>query len=475
MRRRLLAALLGLVGLVVLVYTVPLARYLAEVERDRLVTALERDAFVLAGRAKELLDVTPNGALPELEPLVEGYSADHAEATVVITDWRGLLVASNDDGAAAGEDYGNRPEVASALDGTPASGERESRTLGTRLVYVAVPVLLGDDVVGVVRISHPRSAADDEVREQLSGILAVGAISLLVAAVVAWWLSGALIRPLRSLRTAAERVAAGDLAARAVEEGPPEVRDMGRSFNTMTARLGANLEHQRAFAGEVSHQLRTPLTALRLRLEQAENSVGTREEIDRTALVEALDASRAETDRLQTLVEQLLALARLEGGEMPTVVVDAAAVAASRTEMWGPLADEHGVTVAVEAGGRAECRAVEGALEQIVDNFVDNALSVAPRGSTVTVRVSRDGDDVLVEVVDAGPGLTADQRRDAFQRFWRGPAATPGDGGTGLGLAVVRQLALASGGSAELLEGPGGAGLRARVRFPAGRNPAPKN
>ena len=89
MRRRLLAAFLGLVGLVVVVYTVPLARYLAEVERDRLETALERDAFILAGRAKESLDVTPSAGLPELQPYVDSYSADHADATVVVTDWRG--------------------------------------------------------------------------------------------------------------------------------------------------------------------------------------------------------------------------------------------------------------------------------------------------------------------------------------------------------------------------------------------------
>lgn len=473
MRRRLLAAFLGLVGLVVLVYTVPLARYLAEVERDRLVTALERDAFVLAGHAKESLDVTPSGALPELQPYVDSYSAEHGDATVVITDWRGLLVASTDTTAAAGENYGNRPEVASALDGSPASGERASRTLGTTLVYVAVPVLIGTDVVGVVRISQPRSAADDEVWEQLSGILVVGAISLAVAALTAWWLSGALIRPLRSLRSAAERISAGDLDARAVEAGPPEVRELGRAFNTMTERLGANLEHQRSFAGEVSHQLRTPLTALRLRLEQAEHSLDDSDgPADADGLAEALEASRNETDRLQTIVEQLLALARLEGGELPTVVVDAAAVAASRVDAWGPLADESGITVVLDADGAAECRVVEGALEQIIDNYVDNALTVAPAATTVSVRVRRSGNDVVIDVVDQGPGLDPEQRIDAFRRFWRGPRSASDDGGTGLGLAVVRQLAIASGGSAELLPGPDGAGLCARVRLLAWRTPS---
>ena len=229
----------------------------------------------------------------------------------------------------------------------------------------------------------------------------------------------------------------------------------------MSGRLGLMVEHQRQFAGSVSHQLRTPLTALRLRLEQAEESVGG----DNPAAATAIEASRAEADRLQDMVEQLLALARLEGAAARTVEVDAVRVVRDRLELWGPLAEERGVTVSFRSEGSARCAVVEGGLEQIIDNYMDNAISVSPAGSAIDVSVTVTGERVVVDVVDAGPGLTDEQRELAFDRFWRGPGTT-GESGSGLGLAIVRQLAVASGGEAELLGSPGG-GIRARLRLAA--------
>jgi signal transduction histidine kinase len=220
------------------------------------------------------------------------------------------------------------------------------------------------------------------------------------------------------------------------------------------------IEGQRGFAGAVSHQLRTPLTALRLRLEQAEMAVGNDE-----VVAEALEASRSEADRLQEMIEQLLALARMEGTASRTVEVDAVRVVRDRVDMWGPLADEQEVTIRLVVPEAARCAVIEGGLEQIVDNYIDNAISVAPAGSEILVEVETIDGVVSVDVVDSGPGLTEEQRGLAFDRFWRGPART-GEKGSGLGLAVVRQIAVASGGEVELLGEPSG-GIRARVRLVA--------
>jgi len=133
--------------------------------------------------------------------------------------------------------------------------------------------------------------------------------------------------------------------------------------------------------------------------------------------------------------------------------------------MWEPLADEQGITISVQVPTSARCAVVEGGLEQIIDNFIDNAMSVAPQGSEIRVEVIADDGHVQIDVSDRGPGLTDEQRDFAFDRFWRGPAST-GVNGSGLGLAIVRQLAVASGGEAELLGNPGG-GIRARVRLVA--------
>lgn len=459
MRLRLIGGFAGVAGLILLIFTVPMARFVGTVERERLVTGLERDAFILAGHAKETLTVSGGTQLRSLQPYIDAFRAAN-DGHVIVTDAAGRAIASDDTTVVIGSDYTNRPEVRTALKGQPSSGERESNTLGQNLVYVAVPVLSGDDTLGVVRISHPASEINDAVRSRVAGIVGAGLISLVAAVVVAVVLGLTISNPIGRLRRATEKLGRGDFDARADDShGPREVRELARSFNSMSGRLGLMVEGQRHFAGAVSHQLRTPLTALRLRLDQAEGAVGT----DDAVVTEALEASRAEADRLQEMVEQLLTLARLEGAAAKTVEVDAARVARDRVEMWEPLAAENGVTIRLDTVASARCAVVDGGLEQVIDNYIDNALSVAPDGSEITVRVAVDDGHVVVDVCDRGPGLTDEQRELAFDRFWRGPAAT-GASGSGLGLAIVRQLVVASGGEAELLGNPGG-GIRARARL----------
>lgn len=463
MKTRLIGALVTVAALILVVFSIPLASFVASVERDRLVTALERDAFILAGHAKETLNNTEGAVLPSLQPYVDEYGASN-DARVVITNSLGQAVSSNDAGIIIGTSFINRPEVAGALTGVPSVGERDSVTLGGRLVFVAVPVLLGDEVLGVVRLSNPKSQIDKAVQDRILGILIAGFCTLLAAVGVAIPLALTIARPISRLTRRTESLAEGDFSVRADDSsGPPEVRELSRSFNAMAGRIGLMIENQRQFAGSVSHQLRTPLTALRLRLEQAQDAIGD----DNVPLAEALEASRAEADRLQEMVEQLLALTRLEGGNTTTVTVDAAEIVRSRVSMWEPLAAEKDIDLQITGLEAASCVVLDGALEQIVDNFIDNALTAAPEKSTITIDVRRAGNNVMIDVIDDGPGLTEEQRARAFERFWRGPTKENSPG-TGLGLAIVRQLAVASGGTTELLaRSDGASGMCARVTLVA--------
>jgi len=457
MRLRLAVGFAVVGALIVVVFSVPLGSYVSRVERDRLVTALERDAFMLAGHARGTLS---GDTITSLEPYVTEFSAT-SDARVIITDVAGRLVATNDPGETVGTAFMNRPEVAAALAGSPAAGERTSVTLGQVLVYVAVPVFAGDDVVGAVRLSYPKSVVDAKVRNRMTGVVGSGAIALLAAVIVATLVGSALTRPLSRLRNVTEELSRGNFDVSADENsGPPEVRELARGFNEMSRRLSLILRGQRQFAGDVSHQLRTPLTALRLRLEQAEAAVASGLDTDG-----ALDAAIAETDRLQALIEQLLALARLEGASAPRETVDAAHVVRARCEMWTPLAEEMQVGIRVESPVSARCLVVGGGLEQVVDNYIDNAVSVSPAGSEIVVVVRVSDGWVVVAVSDSGPGLTAEQCERAFERFWRGPAST-GETGSGLGLAVVRQIVTASGGQASLSPSPSG-GITASASFVA--------
>lgn len=458
MRVRLIGALVGASLLIVVVFSIPLIGFVSRVERDRLVTALERDAFVLAGHAKETLNTTSGAVLPSLQPFIDEFSAT-SSAKVVVTNSQGLAVSSNDSTVVVGTDFSNRPEVASALAGNPSVGERNSVTLGERLVFVAVPVLLGDGVLGVVRLSNPKSVVDEEVRDRVLGIVLAGVFTLVAAAAFAVPIALGIARPITRLTRRTEKLATGDFSVRADDSvGPPEVRELSRSFNAMAGRLGLMIEGQRQFANSVSHQLRTPLTALRLRLEQAQEM--TPEDSD---LGQILDASRNEADRLQEMVEQLLALARLEGGSTPTITVDVADIVASRVSMWGPLADEKNVTLKTSVPDGTQCSAIDGALQQIIDNYVDNALSVAPAGSEIEISVRRIGAYVVLDVLDHGVGMSDEDRAKAFERFWRGKNSE-NTAGTGLGLTIVRQLAVASGATVDLLPRPDGTqGTCARV------------
>jgi signal transduction histidine kinase len=440
--------MVGVVALVLAVHDVPLARHLERVERDRLTTSLERDAFILAGQAEESLEDGTLASDPTVRTIVARYFAEERVRVAIIDrDAVGLLGSDVD---VVGEDFSNRPEIRNALTGAPDTGERYSRTLGENLFFVAVPVLSGSDVVGAVRLSAPERVVAERVSDKVRGLFVVAGISLLIAIAVAWLLARSVTRPLRRLQQATHEFAAGDLSARAdMHEGPAEVRGLGESFNLMAARLQQLVDRQRSFAGTASHQLRTPLTALRLRLEQLSMQVAGDDD-----LRHSIDEALVETDRLHRMIEGLLALSRAEDAAAGPVTIDVAHVVRDRLEYWRPLADERRVSLVASVPDVAMALAVAGGVEQIIDNLVDNAFDVSPPDSELQIVVETIGRHVELHVIDAGPGLSEADRIRAFERFWRAPGAPTG--GSGLGLAIVRQLAEAGGGTVELRAAPSG-------------------
>jgi signal transduction histidine kinase len=321
---------------------------------------------------------------------------------------------------------------------------------------VAVPVASQGRIYGAVRITYPTSTVDARVRRVWLALAGVAAVVLSVVALVGFALARSTTRPLQALEQATTAVAHGDLEARApTDRGPLEVRRLAEAFNDMAARLSRLLDSQRAFVADASHQLRTPLTALRLRLENLEATTPA-------AAASDLRAAAAETGRLARLVDGLLVLARTEAAPGRREVVDLAAVVADRQAAWAPLAAEQKVELTVHPTSATPVWAIPGALEQTLDNLLANALRVAPAGSRIQLAVRRAGSWVELHLTDQGPGMPADQRQRAFDRFWRG--STPDKEGTGLGLAIVRQLLEASGGAAELRPNPGG-GLDAVARL----------
>lgn len=468
MTRRLVAAFIAVVLVALLVQDVPLAGYLRDVEQERIVTALERDAFVLAGRSEESLHTDAPDADGAITELVQAYRAESG-ARVMIVDREGVaVITSDEDALSVGESYLSRPEIARALSGQVATGTRFSTTLDEELLYVAVPVLSGTNILGAVRLTYPNAVVADAVNQKLLVIALVGLTTVLLAALIGFILARSVTRPVRRLRSTTEQFADGDRDARADEaSGPPELRSLGRSFNAMAARQNELLDQQRAFAGDASHQLRTPLTALRLRIERARELAPS----DPQAAVERLEAADAELERLEELIEGLLVLSRAEGSTATREPVDAAAIAAERVEQWNDLAAESGRSVIFEGPDRATVLAIPGAVEQIVDNLVDNALGASPSDGQVVVRLDpAAAGRVALHVLDRGPGMSDADRTRAFERFWRG-ASDPDRRGSGLGLAIVAQLARVSGADARLDARDGG-GTDAVIAFEGAPSPA---
>jgi signal transduction histidine kinase len=251
----------------------------------------------------------------------------------------------------------------------------------------------------------------------------------------------------------ASKFSDGDLTARSPVTGPPETQTLARTLNQGAERLDTLVASQRIFVADASHQLRTPLTALRLSLDNIAD--GTDDEFVR----EDVEQATAEVVRMSRLVNGLLVLARAEAKVTAAEPLSLRDIVDERLSVWRPAADERGVTIALPGDrgvdGRLLVLASPGHLDQVLDNVLSNALEVSPDGGTITVRAEPRGDWVELTVSDGGPGMSDAEKSRAFDRFWRGQGLT-GRSGSGLGLAVVKQLVTDDGGTVALADAPGG-------------------
>jgi signal transduction histidine kinase len=432
---------------------IPLGITYARNQETDLENRIRLDALTIATLAEDGLErgaVAPSRALTS----TAAAYAKSPGGRVVVVDEKGVSLV--DTGSRAGRRFGSRPEIGAALGGETTSGTRHSSTLGADLMYVAVPVASSGAVHGAVRITYPTSALDRRVHRYWLVLAGIAGVVLTAAAVVGWRLSRTVTAPLAELEQATSAAGEGDLTARAaVDAGPPEIRALAARFNEMVARVEVLLRSQQEFVADASHQLRTPLTALQLRLENLERDV-------RSEGTEQLEGALAEVSRLGELVDGLLSLARADAVEASPVGVDLHDVVKGRFAAWAARAEAAGVALHADVPVGLHAVATPGSLDQVLDNLLANALAVSPRGGRVTAWATSVETFVELHVADEGPGMTREQRARALDRFWRGGQSQ----GTGLGLAIARRLVTADGGLLMLHEAPGG-GLDAVIRLRA--------
>ena len=451
LRARLLAAFAYVLVLVIVALLVPLALNLSRRVDAEIRSEARGQAQLVAASASGRLDERG-----ELQRLARD-SAKDLHGRVIVVGERGRLLVDSESAVPAGTSYASRPEIATALRGEATHGERHSDSLDEDLLFTAVPVVSEGRREGAVRVTQSVDAVNGEVRSDMLALIGVAAVVLLLGLGLAWLLAGSLARPLRGLAGTARRVAGGDLDARAREEGSSEQREVAAAFNDMTGQLARALRSQREFVANASHQLRTPLTGLRLRLEAA-SLKATDEDVERE-----LVAAERETVRLARLLTELLTLARERERPEPEEV-SLAEVGHAAHERWAGPAETGGRLLVAAGDGEPVVAATEADLAVVVDNLVENALNYSPIASTVTIEWGADRGSAWLAVLDQGPGIGPDERERVFERFFRGEASRDSEG-TGLGLSVVEALAGRWGGSVRLEDRPEG-GTRCEVRLP---------
>jgi signal transduction histidine kinase len=445
--RQLVASYVLLVAVAIAAFTVPVAFTLTEQLHGDVENAARREAQIAA----LLLAVDDPPSRQALARLVDAYQRETSARMDVLaadrTAVRPLQMPVAFDDAA----------FTTALGGREYEQWQEAPALGADGLVLAVPAKAPDGtVVGAVRISYPSAPLTTRLW-QIWGFRAILAVAaLIVAAVLGALLARRLTRPLRELNHMASRLRDGDLAARAIETGPPETRTLASTLNTATETIDTLVGSQRKFIGDASHQLRTPLTALRLSLDNIADGV------DDAYVREDVERATAEVVRMNRLVNGLLALARAESDVVTAEPVRIVDVITNRIDTWRAVAEDRSVALRHDfTDPDLRVFSAPGHLEQVLDNVLSNALEVSPDDGTITIRARRQDSKAVIEVIDQGPGMPAADRQRAFDRFWRGGGLT-GRSGSGLGLAIVKQLVSDDGGTATLDEAEGG-GLCVRI------------
>lgn len=412
MRRRLALLVVATTSVVLLAFLLPLAVLVSRAATDNAISeATDRSQFVVSAVA--------SGAGPDE---LDEVAASQSTATV------GIRVVEE-------------PAPASDLRATV------SRT-GDGGAVLRQPVVV-DGRTLLVETLVARQLMREGVGRAWFVLGVLGMVLIALSLAVAARLARTITTPIADLADAAERLAAGDLDARVEPDGPDEVREVGRAINVLARRIGELLTTERESVADLSHRLRTPITALRLEVESLEPGPA-RERLTRAA------------DELTRQVDGLIEEARRPGREGVEPHTDARQVVLERVAFWQALAEDQGREVSLDVpAGSCPVRTTQADLEAALDALLENVLSHTADGTGFAVTVSRDrAQDILVVVTDGGPGF-ADQ-----ELVGRGRS---GAGSTGLGLDIARRTAAASGGDLQIGSGPSGGGrISMRLGPPAG-------
>ncbi len=380
---------------------------------------------------------------------------------VYVTDAKGVVIFDSDGGRAEGEDYSQWNDVYLCLRGE--YGARVTRRVEgdprTSVMCVASPVKVGGKLVGVLSACKPVDRANFLIDSARTEIMKAAVIAAAVLMVLGYLISYWVVRPVRRLTAFARDVSEGRRVP-APDLGRGEIAQMGRAF----ARMREELEGRRyveQYVQTLTHEIKAPLSAIR----GAAELLG--EDVPAERRLKFLENIRAESERISRVVERLLKLASLESRrELRDVAdLDAAVLAAEARESLASAAETAGVSVRAEAPAGLALRGEKFLIALALANMLRNAIEFSPSGSEVVLRARADGDGILFEVLDSGPGVPDFALERAFEKFFSMPRPGGGKKSSGLGLSFAREAADLHGGEAGIGNRPEG-GARAWIRLP---------
>ncbi len=322
-----------------------------------------------------------------------------------------------------------------------------------------------------VVLSSESGNVQDEIKNQerrhtLSQLrkLTFGALAVLflTSLGIGYAVAGRVLRPIGQITAAARRIQATSLSDRIALTGPQdELKTLADTFDEMLERLDTSFTAQRQFVADASHELRNPLAVIRTNADVALQEEGVPAEVQTR-----IEAVRRAADRMRRLVDDLLALARLELATGQRADIDLAAVVDEVRDELDPLARAHGLRLRASAQRDLHVHGDREALKRALANLLDNAFRHSPEHGAVRLAAERRNGWAVLTVADDGPGLTAAEQEHVFERFWRSDASRSREsGGTGLGLAIVRRIAESHGGEVGVASEPG-AGSTFELRLP---------
>jgi len=401
-----------------------------------------------------------------------GKLADKLDLRITVVEKGGRILGDSEQQPSLMGNHGDRLEIAKAIENGFGQSTRFSDTLGINMKYVAVRVDQDDSILGVVRFALPLSRVQPEIRIIYRVVLFGTIAAVIIALVVAYFVSRSITLPIRQMKETARQIAKGDFSKRVRIKSKGELGELAESLNTMADELQQKMENLKRldrvrtdFVANVSHELKTPLTLIKGYVETLQSEAID----DRKKSGKFISIIKKHSDRLGYMIDDLLSLSELELSRdcVNRTEFDLKEVVDEISLGFGRALTEKKQTLTVNTqGDDFSIQADRNKIEQVFANLIDNAVKYTKESGLIEILLCDQGRTIDVTVQDNGIGIPKEHRDRVFERFYRVDKARSKElGGTGLGLSIVKHIVLAHKGEI-VIESEPNRGTKVSVTFP---------